>query len=346
MIACLGDRGGAHAAVAVLGVEPLVGAEHAALRIADVLAEDEELGVLRHRRRLHVEDRLDHRHRLGLAGRLRLCRAHRVVAAARNAVGIGEHVGQRLARRGHRALQRRLDRPVHFGLGRRIDRVELFRRADARFGEQFAGLDKRRLFLGGGQRVLVGVVVVTDARMRPEPVGDRLDEHRALAVADVVDHVLHAVVERRRIVAVEPHALEAQSLGAAVEVRARGVGRDLGVLADLVVLAHEDDRQLPRAREVHRLVHRADRGGAIAEVDDRHAVLAAHLGGEREAVGDRRAGADDRGGQHRARRRDRRCAAMPPLPLLTPSFAAERLGEHRRRASRPWRPGRGCRDRW
>ena len=43
-----------------------------------------------------------------------------------------------------------------------------------------------------------------------------------------------------------------------------------------VVLAHEDDRQLVDAREVHRLVHLALVCGSLAEVRDRHHVVAAH----------------------------------------------------------------------
>ena len=172
--------------------------------------------------------------------------------------------------------------------------------ADAGLEQQRAGARHRPFFLGLGQGLGRDLLAVADAGMRAEALGDGLDEDRALAGPHLLDDLLHAFVEGDRVVAVEPHALEAVAGGAAGEIRAGGVVGNERVFADLVVLAQEDDRQLPGAGQVHRLMHRADAGGAVTEIHDRHAVLAARLRGEGEAIGDRRAGADDGGGEHGA----------------------------------------------
>ena len=69
-----------------------------------------------------------------------------------------------------------------------------------------------------------------------------------------------------------------------------GGRRELGVA---VVLAEEDDRQLPHRGEVHRLVERALGDGAVAEEGDRHAAVGPQLRGRGRADGDRQAGGDD-----------------------------------------------------
>src|SRR5215208_3783968 len=68
-------------------------------------------------------------------------------------------------------------------------------------------------------------------------------------------------------------------LGRVLEMRRRRV-------RELVVVADEDDREAARAREGHRLVGVAARGGAFAEPADRHALFLADPEGERAARGD------------------------------------------------------------
>jgi hypothetical protein len=60
-----------------------------------------------------------------------------------------------------------------------------------------------------------------------------------------------------------------------------------------VVLADEDDRQLPERRQRHALEEPADVGGALAEEAQRHPLLAQVLGLERRARRDRHVPADD-----------------------------------------------------
>ena len=61
----------------------------------------------------------------------------------------------------------------------------------------------------------------------------------------------------------------------------------------LVVLDHEDDRQVPEFRHVERFVDLALVGGAIAEIGEGHPVVAEVLVGEGEARPDRHLRADD-----------------------------------------------------
>jgi hypothetical protein len=109
------------------------------------------------------------------------------------------------------------------------------------------------------------------------------------------------------------------------------------VLAVAVVLTDEDDRELPHGGHVQRLVKGADVRCAIAEVGHGHVLLAPELRGEREAVGDRHAAADDTGGHHHATGRVRD-VHRPPLSLagagdlagdLRPQqFRRQSLGKH------------------
>ena len=75
------------------------------------------------------------------------------------------------------------------------------------------------------------------------------------------------------------------------------------MLAVLVVLAQEDDGQLPDGGHVQALVEGPDVAGPVAEAHDGHPVRAVHLGREGEAVRDRDAGTHDAGGDHDARGR-------------------------------------------
>ena len=92
-----------------------------------------------------------------------------------------------------------------------------------------------------------------------------------------------------------------------------------GAHAVAVVLADEDDRQLPQRGHVERLVERADVHGRLAEEADAHLVAAAVL--DREA---RRPPRAARGRRRCRGRRGSRCSASnrciePPLPPAQPS---------------------------
>ena len=135
------------------------------------------------------------------------------------------------------------------------------------------------------------------------PVGERLDQGRAAAVPGPADRGLRHLVDRLHVVAVHHHRVETVGGG---PVRGgpghRGHRADRGVLHVLVVLADEDDRQLPHGGQVERLVEGADVGGAVAEEADRDLPGAAVQGRPGGAVGDDQLRADDRIGAEDAAR--------------------------------------------
>ena len=77
---------------------------------------------------------------------------------------------------------------------------------------------------------------------------------------------------------------------------------DPGVLAVLVVLAHEDDGELPDGGQVEPFVKSADVGSPIAEHGNGHVVGAQHLGGKRSTSPDGDPGADNGKGRQQADR--------------------------------------------
>ena len=113
----------------------------------------------------------------------------------------------------------------------------------------------------------------------------------------------------------------------------RGGLGEVRVLVVAVVLAHEDDRQLPQLRQVHLLVEQPLPQRALAEEAHGHPAGLEVFGREGRARGDARAAADDGvgaqvagagvGDVHR-----------PALALAVAGFLAEQLREHqvRRRA--------------
>ena len=126
---------------------------------------------------------------------------------------------------------------------------------------------------------------VVGGGVRAHPVGVRLDQRRALAVAGVVERRAGHRVGGEHVVAVDPDAGEAEAGGALVE---RDAGLPLERLGDrvLVVLAEEDDRGVEDAGPDERLVDVALAGRAVAEVgDDRLAVVGADLAVHGDAHG-------------------------------------------------------------
>ena len=95
----------------------------------------------------------------------------------------------------------------------------------------------------------------------------------------------------------------------------------------LVVLADEDDGQLPHRRDIERLVELALRDRAVAEEAHRHVALAVELGGERGAARDGQPTAHDAVGAQHA---DGEVGDVhrPALALAVAVDAAEQLGHH------------------
>ena len=148
------------------------------------------------------------------------------------------------------------------------------------------------------------------------------DDGEIVAVDDLARHGIGAGARRRRC---------ATAVERAIDDRHRV----------LVVLADEDDRQLPDRGEVERLVESALVVGAVAEKGDRDRALSPPLGAERRADRDRQAAADDAIGAEIAVGSGRRCASSRRAPCNSRSRGR---GTRRTSASarRPWRcNGRG-----
>src|SRR5207244_12698544 len=98
------------------------------------------------------------------------------------------------------------------------------------------------------------------------------------------------------VVAVEAPAGNAVPLGVPPDLRLGLPVADVRVGGVEVVLADEQQRQLPQAGEVQRLVEHALLGGAVAERDGGHGIAAAHLEGQGDPGGVRHRAPDDGGG--------------------------------------------------
>ncbi len=156
---------------------------------------------------------------------------------------------------------------------------------------------------------------------------DALEQHRPVAAAGVVDGLLGGEVRGDGVHAVDLDALHGVGRGAVDDRGVLGRVGVAGVLAVLVVLADEHDRQRPHRRQVERLVERADVGRPVAEVGDRDLAVALELRRQAEPDGDRHAGADDAGAQHEAVR-GVGDVHRPASPLRRPGLLAEHLGPH------------------
>ena len=113
---------------------------------------------------------------------------------------------------------------------------------------------------------------------------------------------------RHDVVAVDRDVVDAVAGGPPLE-RRRVLGRRRRELGVAVVLAEEDDRQLPHGGEVHRLVERALGHRAVAEERHRDAAVGPQLRGRRRAR-PRSAGRRPRSRwRRRCRASGRRCAS-------------------------------------
>ena len=136
---------------------------------------------------------------------------------------------------------------------------------------------------------------VVGGGVRAHPVGERLDQHRALAFPGR----LHGLPGHRQagehVVAVHPDAGEAKAAGPLVE---RDPALPLQRLGDgpLVVLAEEHHRGVEHRGPDERLVHVALAGRTVTEVDDDRLAVLAHravpLDPHRVPGGVQRLGAD------------------------------------------------------
>ena len=147
----------------------------------------------------------------------------------------------------------------------------------------------------------------------------QLEQRRPVAGARAGERTRDRLLDRRDVVAVDDLARHPVAGGALGDVLDRALRAPVGRQRELVVLADEDDRQLPRRGEVHALVHRALAGGAVAEVRDHRLVGAAQLRGQAGAAGVRDARRRRCRCSRGCRARGRRCASSRRAPCSSPS---------------------------
>lgn len=129
-----------------------------------------------------------------------------------------------------------------------------------------AGLRFNRLRVPAGQRLLFAV-----------PASETLAD-------DIEWILLGRGIYRHRIIAIDVqsrHAIPRRSIG---DVRDRRAPGEAGVLGVTIVLADENDRQLPYRGQIQGLMECVDIGGAFAEIGDGDTPLAKELRGERQAA--------------------------------------------------------------
>src|SRR5581483_1302534 len=112
-----------------------------------------------------------------------------------------------------------------------------------------------------------------------QPVRERLDQVWSLAVAGRGNRFLDTIANRDHVVAVHLLAAEAPGNGLLRQRLAGGLLLHRHRDGPLVVVDHEDERQLLRAGEIHGFVHVALGGGAVAEQAHGDARLLAEFEG-------------------------------------------------------------------
>ena len=240
----LGDRRRTHTVAAELRGEPVGGLDHAARRICDVFAEQENILVGLERDGQRLVDRLTEGHHairlglvldrgLGLRGRDHLVGDQRLV---------GEHVGVELAVGGCRCLTRVLARRIDLMTGRGFDLLERRIGRDAVIDQSLAEAGYRGDRLGGGERGGIHVSLIAAERVALQSMADGFDERRTLARTRAGDGGLGDLMHGDRVGAVDAHAGHLIGCGALREILGEGVFVECGVLSVLIVLADEDDR--------------------------------------------------------------------------------------------------------
>ena len=170
-------------------------------------------------------------------------------------------------------------------------------------------------------------VALAAAGVTVEAIGVALDQRRAVVGPGAIHRFACRFVDGEHVLAVDGDAGEAVAHRAIGEPRDRGLVLLPRELAVVIVLDHEDRRQLEQRREVECLVPGALVGRAVTGEAHRDAAVSLILRRERCSDRDRRSAADDAvgaddadvevGDVHRA-----------TLAVAVPGRFAEQLGEH------------------
>ena len=263
-----------------------VGDPEDAAELADVLAHDQDLRVVLHRLAQPGVEALGQGH-LAHRARLRLERVE-VGGVARLLLDellglLGVDVVEDVQRLRLRQRPAALAQVLAELLGLPVDLLEELRLHEPVAGEVGLHPLDRVLELPGLEVLREPVARrVVGGGVRAHAVGVRLHQRRALAVAGPLQGGLRDGVRREHVVAVDPHAGEAEAQRPLVE---RDPGLPLDRLGDgpLVVLAEEHHRRVVGGGEDERLVDVALAAGAVTEVGH-HRGVAVGVAGADHAV--------------------------------------------------------------
>ena len=263
-------------------LQPRGRAEHAAVH-ADVLTDHDHVVVVLHFPAMRHCDGLDHGYFRQLNDRWivrwasrRICAPPRA-ARCRCARQLGEQMIEHGIGRGLRAASS-IRSPPRRSRGRipassACSSASLQAPALTRYSRKRSkGSSAQASLTSSGRAVAAGVV---RGRVIAQAVGQRLDQSRARrraarASSAAADRVAHG----EHVVAVDLDARDARGHGLLRQGAGRGLLRDGHRDRPAVVHDHEDHGQRARAGQVQRLVKRALRGAAVADVGERAARLA------------------------------------------------------------------------
>jgi hypothetical protein len=178
------------------------------------------------------------------------------------------------------------------------------------------------LLVGDRLAVLAGIALVVAA----QAMGQTLEQHRPFARPHRGQKAAERLPDRAGVVSVDGLAVHHVGGDDVADPLDLGVGRAWGELSEAVVLADEDQRQLPERRQVDRLVEITGLHRAVAEEDDGDDVAAADPIGKGGAERQRDVAADHAGGPHQPMLGvdDVHRAAEP---VAEPLVAAHQLGQ-------------------
>src|SRR5205085_1784048 len=189
-------------------------------------------------------------------------------------------------RAGLREIDRGVDELLHFP----VERFVLPVRETELLAQE---LDRIGGLLESMELVLVPIDLRIADVMPDEALGFAEQEHRALAVARMLERAGGDLVHLLDVLAVDLHRLHPERLGALAEVADRRVLALRRRFGPVVAFADEHGRNLPELSDVERLVERADVRRPIAEEGDCDPRLAAELEGKRGAHDRGQTAADD-----------------------------------------------------
>ena len=252
---------------------------------------------------------------------------------------LGEDIALQFGEVGHGAVEREGDGLVDLALDRRFDA----RRAPLRPRPLSISQLRKR---GTGSRAIaasfspwchVRVRVAEHVAVEAEGLG--FDQRRTFAGAGALDGLARRRVHRERIVAVDRDAGHLVADGAVGDLlRPRSPARSACARHSRCSGRRRSTGSFHTAAMFSASWKAPMLRGAVAEVGDGHALLAADLRRQRQAVGDRHAAADDAGRDHHAATSGWVTCIGPPLPLQVPvalpaisahsSFERHALGEH------------------